>query len=70
MILSKIDLLPSMDFDVSRAIANALKVNPNITTLRVSVRRGDGSEAWYRWPMGEAVVKEGDGRRENEASDA
>jgi hypothetical protein len=34
MILNKIDLLPPMEFDVSRAIANALKVDPDIITLR------------------------------------
>ena len=33
MILNKIDLLPHVDFDVSRAIANAAQVNPAITAL-------------------------------------
>ena len=33
MILNKIDLLPHVDFDVTRAIANARQVNPAITTL-------------------------------------
>ena len=33
MILNKIDLLPHVDFDVLRAIANAAQVNPAITAL-------------------------------------
>lgn len=70
MMLDKIDLLPHVDFDVSRAIVNVLKVNPNITTLRVSAHSGEGLEARYRWLKREAVVKEGDGRQENEAGDA
>ena len=49
MILNKIDLLPHVDFDVSRAIANALHVNPAITTLRVSARTGEGLDVWYDW---------------------
>jgi len=56
MILNKIDLLPHVDFDVPRAIANALQVNPNITTLRLSARNGEGLEAWYRWLRREAVA--------------
>lgn len=49
MILNKTDLLPHIDFDVARAIANAREVNPEITVLQVSARRGDGLEGWYGW---------------------
>jgi hydrogenase nickel incorporation protein HypB len=56
MILNKIDLLPHVDFDVARAIANALQVNPDITTLRLSARSGVGLDAWYRWLRREAVA--------------
>jgi hydrogenase nickel incorporation protein HypB len=56
MILNKIDLLPHVDFDVPRAIANALQVNPKITVLRLSARTGEGLEAWYRWLRREAAA--------------
>jgi hydrogenase nickel incorporation protein HypB len=49
MLLNKIDLLPHLDFDMSLAIANALKVNPNIIILRVSARSGEGMNDWYDW---------------------
>jgi hydrogenase nickel incorporation protein HypB len=49
MILNKIDLLPHVDFDMARAIANAIQVNPNIATIQVSARTGEGLEAWYEW---------------------
>jgi hydrogenase accessory protein HypB len=42
MIINKIDLLPPVDFDVHKAIKNALAVNPNITTYRLSARSGEG----------------------------
>jgi hydrogenase nickel incorporation protein HypB len=49
MVLNKIDLLPHVDFDVSRAIANPAQVNPAITALTLSARTGEGLEAWYDW---------------------
>jgi hydrogenase nickel incorporation protein HypB len=49
MILNKIDLLPYVEFDVARAIANAKQVNPDIDVLRLSGRTGEGCEAWYEW---------------------
>ncbi|MFA5951797.1 MAG: hydrogenase nickel incorporation protein HypB [Hyphomicrobium sp.] len=49
MILSKIDLLPHLDFDVGQAIANARKVNPAIKVLQVSSRSGEGLDAWVQW---------------------
>ena len=53
MILNKTDLLPHVDFDVSRAVAHAREVNPDIRVFQVSARSGDGLEAWYGWLRGE-----------------
>jgi hydrogenase nickel incorporation protein HypB len=55
MILNKIDLLPHVDFDVSRAVANAAQVNPAITTLELSARTGEGLDGWYAWLRREAA---------------
>jgi hydrogenase nickel incorporation protein HypB len=49
MLVSKLDLLPHVDFDVARAIGNALAVNPDIQALRLSARSGEGMGAWYAW---------------------
>ena len=49
VILSKIDLLPHVDFDVKSAIAGALSMNPKLTILRLSARTGEGLDAWYDW---------------------
>lgn len=56
MILNKIDLLPHVDFDVSRAIANATRINPAIITLALSARTNEGLEAWYDWLRREAAA--------------
>jgi hydrogenase nickel incorporation protein HypB len=55
MLLNKVDLLPHLDFDVARAIANALQVNPDIIVFRVSARTGEGLDAWYGWLRREAL---------------
>ena len=54
MILNKIDLLPHVDFDVSRAIADATRINPKIDALKLSARSGEGLDAWYAWLRREA----------------
>ena len=49
MVLNKIDLLPYVEFDVARAVANAKRINPNIVVLRLSASTGEGLEGWYEW---------------------
>ena len=49
VLLNKIDLLPYVDFDVSRAIANARVANPGVVALPVSARTGEGLSDWYAW---------------------
>jgi hydrogenase nickel incorporation protein HypB len=46
MLISKVDLLPHIDFDVAALVANARKINPGIKVLKVSARTGEGMEAW------------------------
>jgi hydrogenase nickel incorporation protein HypB len=54
MILNKTDLLPHLDFDVARVIANAREVNPDIIVQSISARTGEGLDAWYGWIRQEA----------------
>ncbi len=46
MLISKIDLLPHIDFDVNALVANARKINPGIKVLKLSARTNEGMEAW------------------------
>lgn len=52
LLLNKADLLPHLDFDVGLCLANALKVNPDLQTLVVSARSGEGLPAFYAWLEG------------------
>jgi hydrogenase nickel incorporation protein HypB len=49
LVLNKIDLLPHVQFDVDRFLANARQINPRQTVFRVSATRGDGLADWYGW---------------------
>jgi hydrogenase nickel incorporation protein HypB len=49
VVLNKTDLLPYVDFDVDRFLGDARKLNPGVDVLPMSVRTGDGFDAWQDW---------------------
>jgi hydrogenase nickel incorporation protein HypB len=49
LLVSKIDLLPYVPFDVDAAIANARRMRPGIDVMRVSATSGEGMAAWVAW---------------------
>lgn len=49
MILTKIDLLPYVQFDVNRCLEYAKQVNPHIQIFQVSATTGAGLNDWYKW---------------------
>ena len=49
MLVNKVDLLPHLDFDVDRLVANARRINPDIAVIRVSATSGAGMADWYAW---------------------
>jgi hydrogenase nickel incorporation protein HypB len=49
LLVNKIDLLPHVDFDVAKAMANARAVQPKIEILEVSARTGQGMAEWFAW---------------------
>ena len=46
-LITKVDLLPYLDFDIDRAIGFLRDVNPDIEVLLTSSRTGQGLTAWY-----------------------
>ncbi len=59
LILTKVDLLPFVPFDISAAEANARQVNPDIEILRVSCTTGEGMDAWRNWIRSRRGAKQG-----------
>lgn len=49
VVLNKIDLLPYVDFDVDRFVADARKLKPSVPVLELSATRGEGVPAWLDW---------------------
>ena len=49
VILNKIDLLPYVQFDVTKAKENVRKVNPRAEILEVSATTGANLDDWYTW---------------------
>ncbi len=49
MLITKIDLLPYMDFDVERAVKSARKVNPRLDVIKVSSKTGEGLDEWVEF---------------------
>jgi hydrogenase nickel incorporation protein HypB len=58
MILNKIDLLGTSEFDPDRAKANALRINGQLKIFDVSCARGDGLDEWYRWLSDQVRAKQ------------
>ncbi|NES69632.1 MAG: hydrogenase nickel incorporation protein HypB, partial [Okeania sp. SIO2D1] len=49
LLLTKIDLAPYLDIDITRIAAYIRQINPNITILPVSAKTGIGLEDWFDW---------------------
>jgi hydrogenase nickel incorporation protein HypB len=52
IVLNKVDLLPYVDFDITRFEHDARLVNPRVEIVRLSATRGDGLVGWYDWATG------------------
>ncbi len=53
-VLTKVDLLPHLEFDLEAAIANARQVNPELRFFRTSARTGEGLPEWFSFLRAEA----------------
>src|SRR5215203_5150484 len=49
VLINKIDLLPHLDVDVDRLLANLHAVNPGADQILVSASTGEGATAWRDW---------------------
>ena len=49
VLINKIDLLPYLDFDLSKFLYNLDAVHPGVERMLVSAKTGDGLEEWRDW---------------------
>ncbi len=52
-VLTKVDLLPHLRFDLDRAVANAREVNPDLRFFFTSALTGEGLEEWCDFLRGQ-----------------
>ncbi|WP_269804842.1 hydrogenase nickel incorporation protein HypB [Pseudonocardia kujensis] len=52
VLLTKVDLLPYVEFDVARWVGYAQRARPGVAVLEVSATRGDGLDGWFDWLRG------------------
>lgn len=52
VVMTKTDLLPHVPFDMDRAVANALAVNPALAFMQLSALDGHGLAGWYDYLRG------------------
>ena len=58
VVVNKMDLLPHLDFDLDRFLANLKAVNPAATVIQVSARTGAGTGEWCRWLLSQEPAQE------------
>ena len=56
VVVNKVDLLPHLDFDLDRFLANLSDVNPKATVIQASSRTGEGVDAWCDWLLALAAA--------------
>lgn len=61
-VLTKMDLLPHVPFDIDRATGFALQINPDLTFFRTSSVDGTGLQEWYDFLLGLTAVGADDSR--------
>ena len=49
VLLTKIDLIPHLDFDVAAVEDGLSRVMPEANLLKVSAKTGEGIDAWLQW---------------------
>ena len=49
VVVNKLDLLPHLDFDLDRFLANLDAVHPGVEHMLVSAHTGEGIDAWREW---------------------
>jgi hydrogenase nickel incorporation protein HypB len=58
VLVNKVDLLPHLELDLDRLLYNIDQVHPEVETIVLSARTGEGVEGWREWLSGVAAREE------------
>lgn len=51
VVITKIDLIPFVDFDTEKAVRNIRKINPRADIIMLSTKTGEGLDRWMKYIM-------------------
>jgi hydrogenase nickel incorporation protein HypB len=57
LLINKIDLLPHLDINLELLLQNAKKVNPELSSIKLSAKSGEGFKNWIDWLVKEYHLK-------------
>ena len=49
LIINKTDLMPYVNFDMEKAVKDAMSINPDLNVFKVSCKTGEGLDKWVSW---------------------
>ena len=49
LIINKTDLMPYVNFDMGKAVKDAMSINPELNIFNVSCKTGEGLDKWVSW---------------------
>ncbi len=49
LLITKTDLVPYLEIDISQIISNVRQMNPKVKIISVSAKTGEGLEDWFNW---------------------
>ncbi len=55
LVVTKVDLVPHVEFSTRAAIDNALSINPSLTVFSTSSYTGEGLDSWAAWLTGQVM---------------
>jgi hydrogenase nickel incorporation protein HypB len=55
LVMTKVDLVPHLEFSIETAIENAHSINPSLELFQTSSYTGEGLEAWTGWLSDQAA---------------
>jgi hydrogenase nickel incorporation protein HypB len=55
LVITKVDLVPHLEFSIQTAVDNALSINPNLTVFSTSSYTGEGLDSWAEWLTGQVT---------------
>ena len=58
LLITKLDLAPHLEVDLSRIEANVRQMNPDVTVIPLSAKTGEGLDSWFDWVRESCLQRE------------